>query len=579
MSEEKLGLFLGEDMPTVESVWAFYQWGLAFNNQINLEDTVKSNRNFYIGKQWEGVNANGLPTPVFNILKRVVGFIVASITTDNIKVNATALSNTPNTDSLMEPVRIVNEECEALTELNNVPAMLREFARNAAVDGDGCMYTYWDPDVDCGGGVTGAIKTEIVDSTRVFFGNPNDKDVQTQPYIQIASREIVRNVKKRAKANGVSDWSIIKADSDESHVSDSVKFTDDKVTVLLTLWRNDEDGQIWAYESTANCEIRKPWSLGIKLYPVCWLNWDYIQDCYHGQAMITGLIPNQIFINKAWAMSMLSIMRTAWPKVIYDKTRVSKWDNRVGGAIGINGGDVNSVARIIDPASVDPQISMFINMAVEQTEQSLGATAVALGDTRPDNTSAIIALQRAAATPSEMTKQNLYGAVEDLFRIYIEFMGEYYGTRLVDMETPPEIREELMMAGAGAEDTIPVEFNFDILKEHPMSLKLDVGASSYYSEIASMQTLDSLLQAGHITPLQYLERIPDGYIPRRRALIAEMKQQLQQQMTAPPEMPMDGGGGPPIGEGDPMLAQLRTETEVVGGRGYGRLQREINAGA
>ena len=131
--------------------------------------------------------------------------------------------------------------------------------------------------------------------------------------------------------------------------------------------------------------------------------------------MITGLIPNQIFVNKLWAMAQLSLMTTAFPKVVYDATRVGKWDNRIGAAIGIQGGDVNNVAKIIDPASISPQISQFIQLAVEETEQSLGATSVALGDTRPDNTSAIIALQRAASTTSEITKQNLYKSIEDLY--------------------------------------------------------------------------------------------------------------------------------------------------------------------
>ena len=508
------------------------------------------------------MNANGLPTPQFNILKRVVGFIVATITSDNLKVNATALANTPNTDELVEPVRIVNEEFEALIEANDIPALNREFARNAAVDGDGCTYTYWDETVDAGIGAKGAIKTEILSNTRVFFGNPNDRSVQNQPYIQIASREIVRNVRLRAKKNGVAEWEQIKPDSDDNQASDSAKLTDDKVTVLLTLWKDDETGEVWGYESTQNCEIRKPWDLGIRLYPITWLSWDYIQDCYHGQAMITGLIPNQIFINKAWAMSMLSMMRTAWPKIVYDKTRVTRWDNRVGGAIGINGGDVNSVARVIDPASISPQISQFIQLAVEQTEQSLGATSVALGDTRPDNTSAIIALQRAAATPSEMTKQNLYRAVEDLFRIYLEFMGSYYGKRTVDFETPDEIREAAQFAGMPVPDTIQQEFDFGMLRENPMMLKLDVGASSYYSEIAALQTLDNLRMSGQIDLVQYLERIPDSYMPRRRALIAELKQ--RQTMT--------NGMQPGGGDG---LAQNQQE-EISGGGGYGQIQRKIN---
>ena len=575
MSED-LGLFNGKDKPTAETVWTFYQKGLVFNSAVNLDETVKSNENFFIGKQWEGVQANGLPTPQFNILKRVVGFIVASITTDNIKVNATALANTPATDELVEPVRVVNEEMDALTEHNNIPSLLREFARNAAVDGDGCIYTYWDPDVDCGGGVKGAIKSEITENTRVFFGNPNDRDVQSQPYIIISSREIVRNVKLRAKENSADGWEQIKADYDDSVSTDSAKYTDDKVTVLLTLWRSDEDGEIWAYESTQTCEVRKPWSLGIRLYPVCWLNWDYIRDCYHGQAMITGLIPNQIFINKAWAMSMLSIMRSAWPKVVYDKTRVSRWDNRVGGAIPAMG-DPSNVAHIIDPAAISPQVSQLIGLAVEQTEQSLGATAVALGDTRPDNTSAIIALQRAAATPSEMTKQNLYSAIEELYRIYLEFMGQYYGRRKVDTEPPKQVADAMAFAGMDAPQTVLMDFDFSILKESPMMLKIDVGGSTYYSEIAAIQTLDRLWQAKGISTLQYLERIPDSYMPGRRALIAELKQQEAMQQAQMQAMSMQAQ--PPAGgEEETIMGGYGQEPEITGGRGYGAMQRAINNG-
>jgi hypothetical protein len=556
----KLGIFKGEDKPSVETAWGYYENGLRFNDQINLDETVRANENFYVGKQWEGVQANGLPTPVFNFLKRVVGFITATINSDNIKVNASVLENTPATDELTDPVRIVNEEFEALIEQNDIPSLNREFTRNAAVDGDGCTFTYWDEDVPIGGGKKGAIKTEILPNTRVLFGNPNDRSVQDQPYIQIASREIVRRVMKRAKENGCEDWEQIHAD--EGNTQDAAKRTDDKVTVLLTLWKDESTGEVWGYESTQNCEVRKPWNLGIRLYPITWLSWDYIQDSYHGQAMITGLIPNQIFINKAWAMSMLSMMRSAWPKVVYDKTRVTKWDNRVGGAIPINGGDPASVAKVIDPAAISPQISQFISLAVEQSEESLGATKVALGDTRPDNTSAIIALQRAAATPSEMTKQNLYKAVEDLFRIYLEFMAVCYGKRLVDMPTPPEVVEAMQITGQEVPSSIQMEFDFGKLKNYPMSLKLDVGASSYYSEIASLQTLDNLLMNGHITPVQYLERIPDGNIPRRRALIEELKQQMQQQMQQQMPAPVE-----PIEEGAP---------EITGGKGYGELQRAIN---
>ena len=97
-----------------------------------------------------------------------------------------------------------------------------------------------------------------------------------------------------------------------------------------------------------------------------------------------------------------------------------------------------------------------------------------------------------------------------------------------------------------------------------MTLKLDVGASSYYSEIASMQTLDNLLMNGHITATQYLERIPDGYIPARRALINELKAaQAQAAMAAP----TGGGGGPNL--------QDIGKPEIPTGGGFSDLQRKV----
>lgn len=162
-----------------DTVWKLYDTGRGFNNQINLESCVKVNENFFVGKQWEGVQSNGLPTPVFNVIKRTVSFIVATITTDNIRVNATPLSSTPDTDALVEPARIVNEEFESIMERNSIPAMLRRFTRDAAVRGDGCTFTYFDPDAETGQDAKGAIVTEIVENTRVHFGNQSSPDVQS----------------------------------------------------------------------------------------------------------------------------------------------------------------------------------------------------------------------------------------------------------------------------------------------------------------------------------------------------------------------------------------------------------------
>ena len=94
--------------------------------------------------------------------------------------------------------------------------------------------------------------------------------------------------------------------------------------------------------------------------------------------MITGLLPNQIFVNKLFAMAMISLMTLAFPKVLFDQTKIRKWSAKVGAAIGVNG-SVEGVAKIIDPAAISPQISQFIEVAISYTQKFLGASDVALG--------------------------------------------------------------------------------------------------------------------------------------------------------------------------------------------------------
>ena len=185
----------------------------------------------------------------------------------------------------------------------------------------------------------------------------------------------------------------------------------------------------------------------------------------------------------------------------------------------------------------------------------------------------IIALQRAASTPSEITKQNLYQSIEDLFRIYIEFMAEYYGKRAVDMPTPPQVEQAMQFIQQDVPAEVPMEFDFKVLKDMPMALKLDVGASSYYSEIASIQTLDNLLKMNKISVIQYLERIPDGYVPGRRDLILELKEQEKQAMQMQAAMLPGGGQQIPNGEN---VAGGQAKPDIPTGGGYSALQRKVN---
>lgn len=550
--------------PTPESVFKEYDAGIGFNNQIHLDEIVEQNENFFIDKQWEGVQTNGNSTPTMNYCKRTVSFSIATILSDNIKMQATPFAVAPDQDEAERTASIVTNEFEAIFKFNNINSLLRKYTRNSAVDGDGCLFTYWDADVETGQLSKGAIRTEVVDNTRVFFGNPNESDPQKQPYIIIERQEMLDDVQYRAEEQDVPESKIdqIQTDADGARNAPS-RYTDGRCTVLLRLWKNRETGTIWACECVKNVMIRKPWDLKIRRYPLVWLNWDYIKDCYHGQAMMTGMIDNQKFVNKLYALYEKSLSSTAFPKVVFDKNRIvgGKWTNQVGTAIATNG-DVNNVATTISGAQMSADVPNFINSTIEYSQSFKGATSVALGDTRPDNTSAIVALQKAAAAPNEITKQNLYSSVEELGQIYREFMTEYYGVRIIKSGTDEY--------GNPATEV----FDFSDLRDRPMLIKLDVGASSYYNETLVQATLDNMLRMGapEFDMVDYVERIPADRFPQKQAWIEKTKQARSAMSMMSPEfgIPPDGGGNVPTG-----TELTPQETPIPQGAGFSKLQREI----
>ena len=102
-----------------------------------------------------------------------------------------------------------------------------------------------------------------------------------------------------------------------------------------------------------------------------------------------------------------------------------------------------------------------------------------------------------------------------------------------------------------------------------MCMKLDVGASAYWSEIASVQTLDNLLMQGKIELVDYLERIPEGYISKRAELISKYSTP-----QIPQDMPQVDMNMPPLGGG--QLVDTGAQETLPTGRGYSELQRQLN---
>jgi len=531
--------------------WQLYEKGKDYNRKINLYDTVDKNERFYSGDQWHGVVSNGLPTPVFNVFKRIINHFIASIMSHAVKMqfvpeNVGDLIAEDDIEGqvIKSAADLVSAYSETLWERLKMDINIRQALLDAANTGDMAAHIFWNPDIGTGQEATGDIDFELVDNVNVFFGNPNDPRVEKQPYIIISFRQLVSVLRAEAKKYGADEYQLqqISADTDNlEQAGDMAKIeldasgADGKTTAIIKYWRDPDSKNIFFTKSTRSVKIRENVDSGLTRYPIAWGNWDKRKNSYHGQAVATGLIPNQIFINKMFAMVMLHLMNHAFPKAVYDSTIIKKWSNQIGEAIPIKGGtSIRDAAGYLQPGEMSSRVMEAIDAAINYTKELIGAPDAALGDVKPENTSAIIAVQQAAAIPLETIKANLYQWLEDIGYIWLDMMSAKYGVRNVTITVD------------GVRQVAP--FDFSLLRKMKLRLKVDVGPSSYWSEITALQTLDNLLQSDKINFLQYLKRVPNGVIPKKQELIAEIEMQMQQaeavqqaMMMAQQEQMMMGG--------------------------------------
>ena len=295
---------------------------------------------------------------------------------------------------------------------------------------------------------------------------------------------------------------------------------------------------VYVTKATRTAVIYENVDTGLDLYPIAWGNWERQKNQYHGRALVTGMLPNQISINRLSASALPSIDCLAFPPKVYNADLIPKMSNGVGQIIGVHGLQPGqSVGQMIDtltPGNMSAQVFQMMDRVVSLTKECLGATDAQLGTANAENTSALMVLQTNSEVPLENPRANLYEWVEDIAPILLDLMGTYYGKRPVVIER--EFEEIVETNGAPVLDPmtgqmktqkivrkVVEDFDFSQLKYLQFNLKIDVGATSYFSEITMTQTLDNLRRDGTLDVIQYLERIPDKLIPKKQELINELR--------------------------------------------------------
>ncbi len=540
-----------------KAIWGEYTAGQDFKNGIGdkgIHDQSRINERFFVGDQWHGVSAgNEKPLTRRNIIKRIGEYKMATIGSAPIAVSYTAegvpcvsdtdlrqeikqnlingavpQSHTPSNQEINVIMSALSDYYRVTAERVKFNDKMDRFLRNAYISGTGILYTYWDENIATGlyadegrtMAIRGDIACEVLDIENVVFGDPNCEDVEAQPYIIIAQRLDVAAVRRMAEKHGQSSKDIMPdrqgayfnnaGDRGESEPSDSRR-----VTVLTKLYKKYEaDGECAVYGKTVTekAVVREQWCLNISRYPIAKFVWERRRSCAYGDSEITYQIPNQIALNQAHAISVWAMQNTGMPKMIVNGDLVDEVSNDPAEIIKIYGSaeDMASAIRYATPPSYSNAFIGYTDAFAQNILSDSGATDVALGNLRPDNATAIIQAREAAMAPLQMYQNRFYSAVEDVARIWADFWVNLYGRRLIKIKS-------------GA-DTKYMLFDAKRYKSLVITAKIDVGASTLWSEAVSISNLSNLLTDGQITFIEYLERVPKGLIPDINGLIRARRQ-------------------------------------------------------
>lgn len=530
-----------------------YRRGVRYKSALGEKGLYRQseiNERFFTGDQWHGAACgNERPLVRHNLIRRIGDYKLSVVGAGPLSVRFSA-DGLPDTVIQRERIRTLRRETAQgqlplMTEAERYGTVLsalsdhfkvtaerveleqkcRRVLRNAYCSGTGVLYTYWDDTVPTGlyadeGHTTplmGDLACEVLDIGQVYFGDPTEEEIQRQPYMLVAQRRAVSELRRLAKRYGRSadDIDSIRPDRDGQPPEGEPEEAGKALLITKFYKEYDESGAVSlkAVQVCRGVTVRPAWDTGLRLYPLAVFRWETRPDCAYGDSEITWLIPNQIAVNRMLTASVWAMLMQGMPTLLVNGDVVSgPVTNDPGQVIRVygSGEDVDSALRYVEPPSLSPSMTTAINGLIAETLSQSGATAAALGDVQPDNTSAIVAVREAAMMPLQGVQQRYHAFYEEIARIWADMWVGTYGER------PLRIEDEwgvwyLPFDGAQCRDLL-------------IRTRVDVGASNLWSESQSIVTLDNLLQRGVITPRQYLLRLPKGTVPDTEGLLRELAQ-------------------------------------------------------
>ena len=517
-------------------IWTLYEKGRNYHRMMNIYTDTDKNYRFYNGNQWGGAKLGDVEPVQKNFIKPIVKYKI-SVIHDNLYGIVYSSQNYENRAFRQAAERycdMLNRYAHNVWERDKMDFKGRRITKDAAINDEGIIYVDFDRE-------NMVPVNEIVKKNDIYYGNENDDDIQSQPYILIRKRMPVVNARELAKNEGMSDFEtlFIIGDNDTFEESgEAAKWElDNMVTVIYKMYK--QNGTVHYSIATRWVTIVEDTDLGISLYPIAHFNWEEKEGSARGEGEVRYLIPNQIEVNRTEVRRVLTVKYQAYPTKVVDTSKVvnPKALNKVGVTIETNGQPVEDVHKIvgtIPPAQMSPDVVKLQEDLINVTRDLAGAGDTATGQVNPESASgrAILAVQQASQAPMTEQKESYKNFIEDIARIWLEYLIAY-------SEGGINMEEEVTDPMTGKETVQVVNVTQSALQQLQATVKIDVTPKSVYDKFAQEQSLENFLTNGlfsvqRIGELKaYVKSLDDDSVaPKQKLLDVIEEMEAQQQKIA-----------------------------------------------
>ena len=516
-------------------VWQLYQRGKSYLYMMNVYSDTDKNHRMYNGNQWEGLKIKSIEPVQLNFIKPVVKYKVAVI-----NQNLWGIVYNPDNfeedfrDTASQLCKLLNLKASNIWEKDRMDIKIRKISKESAINDEAPMYLRYDNNKKMP-------VSEKISKNDIYYGDENNSEIQTQPYILIRQRKSVIEARQLAHEEGASNEDLEKIIGDNQtweEAGDQAKYeVDDKVTIITKFYKNN--GKVYYTMATRYLDIIKDENSGLTRYPIAHMLWEDKEGSARGEGEVRNLIANQIEVNKTLMRRALVAKQTAYPQKIVNVDAIENPSavDTVGGTIKVKGKQVEDVKKmfaITQPMQMSSDVELLQNDLIKTTRELAGAGDITTGAVNPETASgkAILAVQNASQQPLVEQMASLKDFIEQIALIWLDMIITYNPNGLI-------LQDKSINQITGEETITPIKVNEEALTKLKASVKIDITPISAYDKYAQELSMENLLKGGWFSPQKigqletYVEALPDNStMPKQQLLELIKKVKAKQEYIA-----------------------------------------------